>query len=622
MQKLMTMLLAALVTVPAWAGDYALEAPERAHIRETLKIHWTAPEAGGLLEIRSTTGTPVRGSYAYVRDNPQPILAPEAPGEYRIVLLQEKEVRASADLTVFLPEAGVEAPASIDAGADFEVAWTGPNSRQDLLVIAERDGPRIRGASYTYVGNSRGGKAKLRAPLDPGEYDVAYLSGSTILARAAVSVASINATLHHAPEVHAGGTLRVTWEGPRNAQDQITFASRDGEPLRGSSYVYVNNGDDNVVSLRAPEQPGSLDVVYTVGGRVIGRSPVEVMPAQIALDAPAEVQAVKPFIATWQGNGNHGDRIEVMDAEGGTLAYSYIRTDEPETRLVAPPVDGDFTLVYVTRHGREMARHPLRVLPAPEPPGTLLVEQVRPALGPGDAVGVIFDASGSMLQRLDGERRVEIARQTLAALVSDTIPPGTGFALRVFGHREAGSCRTDLEIPLAPLEPVAATSVINDINAMNLARTPLGRSIELAAGDLADVPGKRLLVVLTDGEETCEGDPAAAITGLRKRGWDITVNIVGFAIDDDALAAEFAAWADLGNGSYFAATDRDSLKSALLEATITRFAVSNAEEETVARGRPGQLLSLPAGDYLVLWGEDQRTAVTVAPGESARVRLQ
>ena len=175
---------------------------------------------------------------------------------------------------------------------------------------------------------------------------------------------------------------------------------------------------------------------------------------------------------------------------------------------------------------------------------------------------------------------------------------------------------------MAPLEPVDATSVINGINAMNLARTPLGRSIELAASDLADVPGKRLLVVLTDGEETCEGDPAAAITDLHERGWDITVNIVGFAIDDEALAAEFAAWADLGNGSYFAATDRDSLKAALQEATITGFTVSNAAEETVARGRPGQLLSLPAGDYLVLWGEDQRTAVTVAPGESARVRLQ
>ncbi len=622
MPSLLIILSLALVSLPARAADYAIEAPQRAHIRESIEVTWSAPSADGMLEIRSTGANPTRASYAYVRKNPQSILAPETPGEYHIVYVREGEVQARSTLTVFLPEAGLEVPGIIDAGADFEITWTGPNSNQDRLVIAARNGPPIRGASYTYVGNSRGGQAKLRAPLDAGDYDVAYVSGSTILARAAITVGSIHATLSHPAQVHAGGQLRVVWEGPRNAQDQITFAARDGAPVRGSSYAYVGNSDDNAVNLRAPEQPGALDVVYTAGGRIIGRSPVQIVPAQIVLNGPGEVQALAAFSATWQGNGNPGDRILVLSGDDETLAYSYIRTEDPATSLIAPPTAGDFHLVYVTRDGREMARQVLRVLPAPEPPGTLLVQQARPTLAADDAVGVIFDASGSMLQRLNGARRVEIARQTLAGLVSDTIPPGTGFALRVFGHREAGSCRTDLEIPLQPLDPASANAVINDITAMNLARTPLGRSLELAAADLAAVPGKRLLIVLTDGEETCDGDPAAAIAGLRSGGWDITVNIVGLAIADAALAAEFSAWADLGNGNYFSADDRDSLKAALLEATITRFTVSNAAGETVARGRPGEQLSLPPGDYLVLWGQGAATPVTVPPGRAATVTLE
>lgn len=607
----------------AYGQDYALEAPERAHIRETIEVGWSAPQAtGGLLEIRAEYETPSRPNYAYVRNNPQSILAPEAPGEYLIVYVYEREVRASRPLTVFVPEATLEVPAQVDAGAHFEVAWTGPDSRQDRLAMAERDGPPIRGSSYAYVGNARGGPAKLRAPMDDGEYDVVYVSGSTILARAPLAVGSISATLSHARQVHVGGELRVIWEGPRNAQDRVTFAARGGDAVRGASYAYVGNSEDNAVTLRAPVESGSLDVVYVSGDRLIGRSPVEIVAAQIDFDGPDEVTALEEFFADWQGHGNRGDLIGVVDDEDKRLAYSYIRLDEPATRLTAPPGEGDFHLVYVTRDGREMARRPIRVLPAEVPPGTLFVEQQRAALRQDDAVGVIFDASGSMLQRLDGVRRVEIARQTLAELVSESIPAGTGFALRVFGHREAGSCRTDLEIPLAPLDPAAAGKTIHAINAMNLARTPLGRSIELAAADLAEVKGRRLLIVLTDGEETCDGDAAAAIAGLRARGWDIAVNIVGLAIDDAALEAEFAAWADLGGGAYFSAADRASLHEALMRAMVTRFRVVNADEQAVAEGRPGEMISLPAGDYEIHWGDGRRTPAVVPPGGSARVTLE
>ena len=128
------------------------------------------------------------------------------------------------------------------------------------------------------------------------------------------------------------------------------------------------------------------------------------------------------------------------------------------------------------------------------------------------AVEVILDASGSMLQRLEGERRIEIAKAAVEHLLGDVLPAGAPFALRVFGHREADSCRTDLEIALAPLEVAMARSKVRGVEAKNRAKTPIGASLLAAKDDLAGVEGPATVVLVTDGEETCEGDPPAAIS--------------------------------------------------------------------------------------------------------------
>lgn len=607
----------------AHAQEYALDAADSAHIRQDIEVTWTMPEGmQGLLEILPVEGTGKRISYAYTQRNPQVVLAPEQPGEYRLVLKVERSIRASRPLAVVLPEASVDVPASAGAGESIDVTWSGPVNRNDRLTFAERGSGPLRGASYAYVGNLRGGPGSLRTPADAGAYDVVYVSGSTVLARAPIQVGSVSASLTVPDRVHAGGAVRVGWEGPLNAQDTVRFAARDGASLTGGSYAYVGNHPDGRAVLTASEVPGDYDIVYVSSGRVIGRAPIQVTDASVLLDAAAEVAALRQFPVNWEGAGNQGDRIRLLNAGGKQSTYGYIDPNTSVVRLVAPPESGPFELVYVSRGGREMARRPLTVLPPPAPPGELLVEQGRASLGPRDAVGIILDASGSMLQRIGGDRRIAIARDTLTALLQDRIPAGVGFALRVFGHREAGSCRTDLEIPLAPLDPTRAAAVIDGIDAMNLAKTPLGRSIALAADDLDGVNGQRVLIVVTDGEETCDGDPAATIQRLRDLGWDIRVNIVGLAIDDPALVETFRAWAALGGGSYFGARDRGALGEALSRAVAGPFRVTGMDsEDVVATGRPGRPLTLPAGDYQLHWGAGRTKTVTVSAGQATKIEL-
>ena len=121
-------------------------------------------------------------------------------------------------------------------------------------------------------------------------------------------------------------------------------------------------------------------------------------------------------------------------------------------------------------------------------------------------------------------------------LVDEYLPGNAQFGLRVFGHKEADSCRTDLEIPLAPLNRPQAAAKVAAVNAMNLAKPPIAATLQQAGGDLAGKPGPSLIILLTDGEETCDGDPAAVIQSLRGSGLDVRVNIVAPGVTTAGMA--------------------------------------------------------------------------------------
>ena len=240
----------------------------------------------------------------------------------------------------------------------------------------------------------------------------------------------------------------------------------------------------------------------------------------------------------------------------------------------------------------------------PKGPGTLSVmfdKRKKAPVNKNFAVELILDASGSMLQRIQGKRRIAIARDVLKKAVRDIIPAKTLVALRVFGHKQADSCRTDLEVKLQPLQPYRMMQVISRINAKNLAKTPIADSLSKVAHDLKDVKGKKVVILVTDGEETCEGDPAKVIAALKAQGIDIRLNIVGFAIDNMALKEKFKAWASIGNGSYFDARDQRSLDSAVVKALQVPFKIYNRAGKLMAKSMIGAApISLPAGVYKIV----------------------
>jgi len=79
-------------------------------------------------------------------------------------------------------------------------------------------------------------------------------------------------------------------------------------------------------------------------------------------------------------------------------------------------------------------------------------------------------------------------------------------------------------------------STIQNVGVTNLVKTPIGAALDQVANDLAGVKGPKIIVLVTDGEETCGGDPATSIKRLTAQGFDVQVNIVGVALDGDLRA--------------------------------------------------------------------------------------
>jgi hypothetical protein len=279
--------------------------------------------------------------------------------------------------------------------------------------------------------------------------------------------------------------------------------------------------------------------------------------------------------------------------------------------------------------------------PTPEPtaepiqPGTLVVTAPESGVGEDGAgaqvsqavtIEIIFDTSGSMLAALpDGQRRIDVAQAALTDLVMNQLPPGVPVALRVFGTTPE-SCETSLLVPPQPLDPEAMAGQINAIEPVNLVKTPLGASLEQVTNDLAGVSGPKIVVLVTDGEETCDGNAAAAIQALVAQGIDVQVNIVGFALeDDDALRQQFSEWAELGNGSYFDATSAEELDEAIAAAVQAPFQVLDETGAVVASGTVGgEAVKLPAGTYtvVVLTDPEQRFEnVAIEDGGEAELTL-
>jgi hypothetical protein len=243
---------------------------------------------------------------------------------------------------------------------------------------------------------------------------------------------------------------------------------------------------------------------------------------------------------------------------------------------------------------------------------------------------IILDASGSMKTPMAGKKtRWDIALETLEQVLRG-LPDDFNVGLRMYGHRETSrspkTC-TDSEL-LVPIRKLDRRAIANAARRFKpKGETPLVYSALQSPADLKNVGGGTVILI-TDGEESCHGDPVKAAADLKASGLDIRLNIVGFALKNPKTQKELAGFSQATGGLFYTADSGAGLSDALMLAAVEKFpySVYDTSGKRVLVGEAGTGSDqLPEGDYKVVvtagTRELQAPKVHVGLGQSVTLTI-
>ena len=322
-----------------------------------------------------------------------------------------------------------------------------------------------------------------------------------------------------------------------------------------------------------------------------GGSFVQVKDPALLPQAFLDLRTTGVDSVTLSVNGSHPVPARLA---GGTFAGS-VPLEVGENRIVAlaTSLDGLTRESVVTVSVRDASCAALEV-------GA--TKDGRPVVSLSDrAVEIVVDASRSMWGRMEGKPKMAVAKDILHD-VSYWFPEDLDLALRAYGSTspsDSNNCADSaLLVPFGEQNRDWIRQAIAGLRP--LGQTPIAYALNQAARDFGTLEDDRALVLVTDGIESCGGDPVGAARELREQG--IVVHLIGFGLGNaaDEDAASLRAVASASGGRYVVAGSAEELKAALVQTVATAYSVFKGSTE-VASGSLGSRgpIFLPEGDYRV-----------------------
>ncbi len=181
-------------------------------------------------------------------------------------------------------------------------------------------------------------------------------------------------------------------------------------------------------------------------------------------------------------------------------------------------------------------------------------------LNPTTRILFILDASNSMNSSWGTQTRIQAAREVLnQELEALRNVPNTEIALRIYGHQtpfnnlEQDCNDTKLEVPFGINNLEQIKLKIKTVEAKGA--TPIARSLEAAAGDFPDTLARNIIILITDGLESCDNDPCIIAKKLKTKGVKVTPFVIGLGMDMSYLD-KFSCI-----GTYSDAEDKESFRN-------------------------------------------------------------
>jgi hypothetical protein len=203
---------------------------------------------------------------------------------------------------------------------------------------------------------------------------------------------------------------------------------------------------------------------------------------------------------------------------------------------------------------------------------------------PPTRVIVMIDGSGSMAGRMRGRTKLELAREAALGFV-DGLPASVQTSLLVFGQ-QGNNGQTGKTKSCSAIDVLAPMSADRGQmrTALGLVRavgwTPLAAGLDRAEALLAAsaTPGEQVIYVVSDGQETCGGDPVAVARRINSGRTRAIVNVIGFNLPSGE-AAKLTAVARQAAAVSSTSPTRRSLRD-------TRHKCGNRSDGRTTKSRP------------------------------------
>jgi Ca-activated chloride channel family protein len=263
-----------------------LEAVETVTLGSPIEVAWTGPN-GQLDFVTVVVPAAPEGSYlgyAHTKlGSPARFAVPDKPGTYelRYVAAASNQVLARRTIVALPATVEIQAAEKAAAGSRLPVRWVGPNNNGDFITVVP---PAAAAAAYKdYFDTQRtpADAGALNLPIEGGTFELRYVSAQSnqVLARRAIEVTPVTATLA-APATGAAGTrIEVRWTGPNYPKDFITVVAPDAPHNAYGDYFSTRDVRPGTAStVKLPDKPGTYELRYVAGVEeaVLARRAIEV----------------------------------------------------------------------------------------------------------------------------------------------------------------------------------------------------------------------------------------------------------------------------------------------------------------------------------------------------------
>ena len=186
---------------------------------------------------------------------------------------------------------------------------------------------------------------------------------------------------------------------------------------------------------------------------------------------------------------------------------------------------------------------------------------------------IILDCSLSMEEKINGQRKIDIAKNVINNVLFE-IPANVNLGLRVYGHkRDAlrgffGFDKCEVSELLVPVGPNSRQRISQALSALEpVGWTPICYSLEQAVSyDFTRLPGKKRIILVSDGMETCSGNPCELAVDMVRRNADVAIDVIGFDVSaDPATISNLRCVALSTRGKFYAADNPEEFLRSLQE---------------------------------------------------------